>query len=337
MGWDASRPVPWRRLVKEWVLYAGIMAVVLAVIMRDADRIAADPRRSARSAGRCTSCSASSWPSSATPARRSPTCARPGRRRRPQPPSDDAVPAPRPSGADEAHVDRPQPPAQQEALTAADDVRDRHRRRHDRHPQPGRVRRRPARRVVVPRVRPALPAAGLGRARRDGDLGRRRGRRSSTSSSRSARPRWRPSGSRTSARPSWPGTARRGDRTAGRSCGRTGARRRAATSSPPTAPSTSCASAPGSCSTRTSAARSSSGCCATGVPGQRRPGARHDRRLARLEPHRWRGAGDGHHQRQPHDAVRHHDAAVGPRAVRRCCTSRSSACPPSCRRAAGSG
>ena len=41
MGWDASRPVPWRRLVREWLLYAGIMAVVLAVILRDADRIAA--------------------------------------------------------------------------------------------------------------------------------------------------------------------------------------------------------------------------------------------------------------------------------------------------------
>jgi hypothetical protein len=39
MGWDASRPVPWRRLVKEWLLYAAIMAVVLAVIYRDADRL----------------------------------------------------------------------------------------------------------------------------------------------------------------------------------------------------------------------------------------------------------------------------------------------------------
>lgn len=39
MGWDASRPVPWRRLVKEWVLYAAIMAVVLAVIYRDGERL----------------------------------------------------------------------------------------------------------------------------------------------------------------------------------------------------------------------------------------------------------------------------------------------------------
>ena len=38
MGWDASRPVPWRRLAKEWVIYAGIMTVVLAVLFRDGDR-----------------------------------------------------------------------------------------------------------------------------------------------------------------------------------------------------------------------------------------------------------------------------------------------------------
>lgn len=35
VGWDASRPVPWRRLLKEYLIYAGIMAVVLAVLFRD--------------------------------------------------------------------------------------------------------------------------------------------------------------------------------------------------------------------------------------------------------------------------------------------------------------
>jgi|HigsolmetaAR201D_1030396.scaffolds.fasta_scaffold07731_2 hypothetical protein len=39
MRWDASRPVPWRRLVKEWLIYAAIMTVVLAVLYRDADRL----------------------------------------------------------------------------------------------------------------------------------------------------------------------------------------------------------------------------------------------------------------------------------------------------------
>ena len=39
MGWDASRPVPWRRLVKEWVIYAAIMTAVFAVVFRDGDRV----------------------------------------------------------------------------------------------------------------------------------------------------------------------------------------------------------------------------------------------------------------------------------------------------------
>jgi hypothetical protein len=40
MGWDASRPVPWRRLVKEWLIYAAIMAVVFAVFFRDDNIVA---------------------------------------------------------------------------------------------------------------------------------------------------------------------------------------------------------------------------------------------------------------------------------------------------------
>ena len=35
MRWDSSRPVPWERLMREWVLYVGIMAVVLYVFFRD--------------------------------------------------------------------------------------------------------------------------------------------------------------------------------------------------------------------------------------------------------------------------------------------------------------
>jgi hypothetical protein len=34
VGWDAGRPVPWRRLVKEWLIYAAIMVVVFAVVFR---------------------------------------------------------------------------------------------------------------------------------------------------------------------------------------------------------------------------------------------------------------------------------------------------------------
>jgi len=35
VGWDASRPVPWLRLAKEYLIYAAIMAVILFVLFRD--------------------------------------------------------------------------------------------------------------------------------------------------------------------------------------------------------------------------------------------------------------------------------------------------------------
>ena len=35
MAWDASRPVPFKRLVTEWVVYAAIMVVVFLVLLRD--------------------------------------------------------------------------------------------------------------------------------------------------------------------------------------------------------------------------------------------------------------------------------------------------------------
>jgi hypothetical protein len=39
VGWDASRPVPWHRLTKEWLIYAGIMAVILAIFFRGEGRL----------------------------------------------------------------------------------------------------------------------------------------------------------------------------------------------------------------------------------------------------------------------------------------------------------
>jgi len=39
MRWDASRPVPWRRLVKEWLIYAAIMTAIFAVLYRDSDSL----------------------------------------------------------------------------------------------------------------------------------------------------------------------------------------------------------------------------------------------------------------------------------------------------------
>jgi hypothetical protein len=35
MAWDASRQVPWNRLIKEWLIYVGIMSALLAVFFRD--------------------------------------------------------------------------------------------------------------------------------------------------------------------------------------------------------------------------------------------------------------------------------------------------------------
>jgi hypothetical protein len=35
MGWDSNRPVPWVRLVREWLIYAAIMAAVFAYFYRD--------------------------------------------------------------------------------------------------------------------------------------------------------------------------------------------------------------------------------------------------------------------------------------------------------------
>jgi hypothetical protein len=34
VAWDASRPVPWSRLFKEWLIYSAILAVVFALVFR---------------------------------------------------------------------------------------------------------------------------------------------------------------------------------------------------------------------------------------------------------------------------------------------------------------
>jgi hypothetical protein len=41
MAWDSTRPVPWRRLIREWLIYAGIMAAVFLVLFRDSNRLGA--------------------------------------------------------------------------------------------------------------------------------------------------------------------------------------------------------------------------------------------------------------------------------------------------------
>lgn len=41
MAWDSSRPVPWTRLVREWLLYAAIMSGVFLVFFRDSNPLGA--------------------------------------------------------------------------------------------------------------------------------------------------------------------------------------------------------------------------------------------------------------------------------------------------------
>src|SRR5689334_14308531 len=35
MAWDASRPVPWKRFAKEWLIYAVVFAAAILVVKRD--------------------------------------------------------------------------------------------------------------------------------------------------------------------------------------------------------------------------------------------------------------------------------------------------------------
>lgn len=41
MGWDQSRPVPWDRLIRDWLLYAAIMTAVFLVFFRSNNPIGA--------------------------------------------------------------------------------------------------------------------------------------------------------------------------------------------------------------------------------------------------------------------------------------------------------
>lgn len=35
MAWDSTRPVPWMRLVREWLVYVAIMAAIFVVFFQD--------------------------------------------------------------------------------------------------------------------------------------------------------------------------------------------------------------------------------------------------------------------------------------------------------------
>lgn len=35
MAWDSTRPVPWRRLIREWLFYVAVMALLFVLFFRD--------------------------------------------------------------------------------------------------------------------------------------------------------------------------------------------------------------------------------------------------------------------------------------------------------------
>ena len=35
MAWDPNRPIPWQRLIRDWIIYVSIMAVVFVLVYRD--------------------------------------------------------------------------------------------------------------------------------------------------------------------------------------------------------------------------------------------------------------------------------------------------------------
>jgi len=41
MAWDSSRPVPWNRLIREWLIYAAIMSAVFLIFFRGDNGIGA--------------------------------------------------------------------------------------------------------------------------------------------------------------------------------------------------------------------------------------------------------------------------------------------------------
>ena len=251
MAWDSTRPVPWRRLIREWLLYVASWCRDLPDLL-PRRHLASACSSGCSSAVRCSSCSARCWPSSATSARR---CA--------------DLRAERRSAGDRADhgataVERPRPGRRRPAGTDAADFRRRPSATRPLHPPPVSRRTAAADTAATVTGRPCVIAIDAGttgvRSRAvfaderrrssayreftqhfpqpgwvehdaDRDLGRGRATRSTRSSTRvGAERRSRRSASPTSARRSSPGTAdrsavRQRDRVAGPAHG--GALRRA--------------------------------------------------------------------------------------------------------------
>ena len=318
MAWDSSRPIPWNRLLKEAAIFLVLGAVIFAFFLKNSNvgsyvglvigmllyvgfsvvlakfgysRESMKQARARQMAAR-RSRAVDGW------------------RVHGDEPAEAA--------ADQADQQRAVQPAEAQApLSRGCALRHRHRRRHHRRAQPGdRARRPDGHRVQLPRVHPALPAAGVGGARRRRDLGRRRRHARATWSPRWVRSRSSPSGitNQRETIVAW-------DRHTGAPYGhaivwqdrRTAARcdeLTAAGELPPRPAGHRARARPVLLGHQDRVAAGQ-----PRHPARRRPGARHHRQLVDLEAHRRRGARHRSVQRQPDDAVRHRRARVVDRAV----------------------
>jgi hypothetical protein len=41
MAWDSTRPVPWERLMREWLIYAAVMTAIFLLVFRNGNTIGA--------------------------------------------------------------------------------------------------------------------------------------------------------------------------------------------------------------------------------------------------------------------------------------------------------
>ncbi len=41
MAWDSTRPVPWQRLIREWLIYVAVMAALLLLLFRNSNVVGA--------------------------------------------------------------------------------------------------------------------------------------------------------------------------------------------------------------------------------------------------------------------------------------------------------
>ena len=200
-----------------------------------------------------------------------------------------------------------------------------------------------AARAVVPRVPAALPAAGLGRARRRRDLARHASRRSAEvareidaagetvaaigiTNQRETTVVW----DRRTGAPLHRAIVWQDRRTAGT------LRRRCA---PPATSRWSARRTGLVLDPYFSATKLAWLLHEGGVAADADSRVRHGRHVDPLAPHRRhrrRRARDRSVEREPHDALRHRRAATGPTSSARCSTSRARACPRCCRRAAAS-